>query len=260
MNSLADSSLSTDWNDIRNVVAELRNGRPVVLSDDRAGGGAGDLIICAAFADAAAINFMAREARGLIGLALPWDRCAELELDEIPPSGDAQLGGSMMVSIEAREGVSTGISAGDRARTIAVAVDPSSRPEDLVQPGHVFPLRARPGGVLERAGRIEAAVDLAYLAGRQGAAVICQLLRDDGRSAREEDLATFAADQRLGLVTVSAVAAYCRALQTELISSAAAPAGGGGRTQPPAGRRSAAETPSPRPATSRRPRSPAAKS
>jgi flavin reductase (DIM6/NTAB) family NADH-FMN oxidoreductase RutF len=116
-----------------------------------------------------------------------------------------------MVSIEAREGVTTGISAGDRARTIAVAIDPSSAPEDLVQPGHVFPLRARPGGVLERAGRTEAAVDLAGSAGLGGGAVLCQLMRDDGHMARDEDLELFATRHGLAIVTVSEVARHRRA-------------------------------------------------
>ncbi|MFT3864140.1 MAG: 3,4-dihydroxy-2-butanone-4-phosphate synthase [Solirubrobacterales bacterium] len=190
----------------------LAAGRMVLLRDDRERRGEGDLLIAAESADAAAVNFMVTEARGIVCLALPAGRCAELGLEQIGNRGNrSSLGDSAMVSIEAREGVSTGISAADRARTIAVAVDPASGPEDLVRPGHVFPLRARPGGVLERAGRTEAAVDLAGVAGLGGGAVLCQLMRDDGHMAREEDLGRFATRHGLAIVDVSAVVAHRRA-------------------------------------------------
>src|SRR5215831_2240114 len=140
---------------------ELAAGRMVLLRDDAERQGEGDLLVAAEFADAVAINFMATEARGLVCLALSTERCGELGLEQIGNRGNhSSLGDSAMVSIEARDGVTTGISAADRARTIAAAIDPESGPADLVQPGHVFPLRARSGGLLERAGRTEAAVDL----------------------------------------------------------------------------------------------------
>jgi 3,4-dihydroxy-2-butanone 4-phosphate synthase len=188
------------------AVDELAAGRMVLLRDDRERRGEGDLLVAAEFADAAAINFLATEARGLVCLALSTERCVELGLEQIGNRGNqSSLGDSAMVSIEAREGVTTGISAADRARTIAVAIDPASSPSDLVQPGHVFPLRARPGGILERAGRTEAAVDLAGTAGLGGGAVLCQLMRDDGHMAREQDLERFAARHGLAIVNVSDV-------------------------------------------------------
>jgi 3,4-dihydroxy-2-butanone 4-phosphate synthase len=191
---------------------ELAAGRMVLLRDDCERRGEGDLLIAAEFADAAAVNFMATEARGLVCLALSTERCVELGLEQIGNRGNrSSLGDSAMVSIEAREGVTTGISAGDRARTIAAAIDPASGPADLVQPGHVFPLRARPGGVLERSGRTEAAVDVAGTAGLGGGAVLCQLMRDDGHMARDEDLELFATRHGLTIVTVSAVVEHRRA-------------------------------------------------
>jgi 3,4-dihydroxy-2-butanone 4-phosphate synthase len=194
------------------AVAELAAGRMVLLRDDRERQGEGDLLIAAEFADAAAINFLATEARGLVCLALSTERCVELGLEQIGNRGNqSSLGDSAMVSIEAREGVTTGISAADRARTIAVAIDPASGPGDLVQPGHIFPLRARPGGILERAGRTEAAVDLAGTAGLGAAAVLCQLMRDDGHMARDQDLDYFASRHGLAIVTVSEVVEHRRA-------------------------------------------------
>jgi 3,4-dihydroxy-2-butanone 4-phosphate synthase len=191
---------------------ELAAGRMVLLRDDCERRGEGDLLIAAEFADAAAVNFMATEARGLVCLALSTERCVELGLEQIGNRGNrSSLGDSAMVSIEAKVGVTTGISAGDRARTIAAAIDPQSGPADLVQPGHVFPLRARPGGVLERSGRTEAAVDLAGTAGLGGGAVLCQLMRDDGRMATGEDLELFATRHGLAIVTVSEVVEHRRA-------------------------------------------------
>jgi 3,4-dihydroxy-2-butanone 4-phosphate synthase len=191
---------------------ELAAGRMVLLRDDCERHGEGDLLVAAEFADASAVNFMATEARGLVCVALSTERCQELGLEQIGNRGNqTSLGDSAMVSIEAREGVTTGISAADRARTIAVAVDPASGPGDLVQPGHVFPLRARPGGVLERAGRTEAAVELAGAAGLGGGGVLCQLMRDDGHMARDEDLELFATRHGLALVTVSEVVEHARA-------------------------------------------------
>ncbi|HTT95919.1 MAG TPA: 3,4-dihydroxy-2-butanone-4-phosphate synthase [Solirubrobacterales bacterium] len=195
---------------------ELAAGRMVLLRDDRERRGEGDLLIAAEFADAEAINFMVTEARGLVCLALSTERCAELGLEQIGNRGNqSSLGDSAMVSIEAREGVTTGISAADRARTIAAAVDPAAGPEDLVQPGHVFPLRARPGGILERAGRTEAAVELTALAGLRGAGVLCQVMREDGHMARDEDLEAFAVRHGLAILTVSDVVERRRAAQPD---------------------------------------------
>jgi 3,4-dihydroxy-2-butanone 4-phosphate synthase len=192
------------------AVADLAAGRMVVLCDDAERGGEGDLLIAAERVGAEAVNFMAKEARGLICLALAAGRADELGLAPIGTRGNSRLGDASMVSIEARDGVSTGISAADRARTIAVAADPASRSEDLVQPGHIFPLRARPGGVLEREGRVEAAVELAVSAGTGPAAVLCQVMRDDGHMARGEDLERFAEHHGLAIVRVSEVVAERR--------------------------------------------------
>ena len=195
---------------------ELAAGRMVLLRDDCERRGEGDLLIAAEFADADAINFMVTEARGIVCLALSTERCVQLGLEQIGNRGNqSSLGDSAMVSIEAREGVTTGISAGDRARTIAAAIDPSGGPEDLVVPGHVFPLRARPGGVLERAGRTEAAVDLAGTAGLGGGAVLCQLMRDDGHMATGEDLEVFATRHGIAILTVSDVVEHARTARPE---------------------------------------------
>jgi 3,4-dihydroxy-2-butanone 4-phosphate synthase len=194
------------------AIDELAAGRMVLLRDDCERRGEGDLLIAAEFADAAAVNFMATEARGLVCLALSTERCAELGLEQIGNRGNqSSLGDSAMVSIEAREGVTTGISAADRARTIAAAVDPASGPADLVQPGHVFPLRARPGGILERAGRTEAAVELVEVAGlTRGGGVLCQVMRDDGHMATGEDLEEFAVRHGLAILDVSDVVRHRR--------------------------------------------------
>jgi 3,4-dihydroxy-2-butanone 4-phosphate synthase len=212
---------------VRDAVAlardELGAGRMVLLRDDCERRGEGDLLIAAEFADAAAVNFMARKARGLVCLALSTERCARLGLEQIGNRGNASsLGDSAMVSIEAREGVTTGISAGDRARTIAIAADPASGPADLVQPGHVFPLRARPGGILERPGRTEAAVDLTAGAGLRGAGVLCQVMRDDGHMATGEDLDAFAGRHGIAIVDVSAVVARRRAAEPDAAAKLAA--------------------------------------
>jgi 3,4-dihydroxy-2-butanone 4-phosphate synthase len=202
---------------------ELAACRMVLLRDDCERSGEGDLLVAAGFADADAVNFMATEARGLVCVALSTERCEALGLEQIGNRGNqSSLGDSAMVSIEAREGVTTGISAADRARTIAVAVDPASGPDDLVQPGHVFPLRARPGGVLERAGRTEAAVDLTAVAGLRGAGVLCQLMRDDGRMATGEDLDVFAGRHGLAIVTVSEVVERRRASEPDAAAKLAA--------------------------------------
>ena len=195
---------------------ELAAGRMVLLRDDSERRGEGDLLVAAEFADAAAVNFMATEARGLVCVALSTEHCERLGLEQIGNRGNASsLGDSAMVSIEARAGVTTGISAGDRARTIAVVADPTSTSADLVQPGHVFPLRARSGGLLERAGRTEAAVDLTAGAGLRGAGVLCQVMREDGHMARGDDLELFATRHGIAIVDVSAVVERRRAAEPD---------------------------------------------
>ncbi|MCS7006930.1 MAG: bifunctional 3,4-dihydroxy-2-butanone-4-phosphate synthase/GTP cyclohydrolase II [Gaiellaceae bacterium] len=195
---------------IEEAIEEIRSGRFVVVVDDADRENEGDLTIAAQFVTPEAINFMARHARGLICLCLTPERCDELELRPMTERNEAPLGTAFTVSIEAREGVSTGISAADRARTIQVAIDPSSTPRDLVQPGHVFPLRARPGGVLQRAGQTEAAVDLARLAGLNPAGVVCEIMNEDGTMARVPDLVRFCATHGLKMITVADLIEYRR--------------------------------------------------
>ena len=200
---------------VARALEEIRRGRPVVLRDDTDRGGEGDVFIASEFADAEAINFMVREARGIVCLALSPQRCDELGLRPIGRKGHSRLGGISMVSIEAREGVTTGISAADRARTIAVAIDPEQGADDLVQPGHIFPLRSRPGGVLERRGRTEAAVDLASEAGLYPAGVLCEVMREDGHMASGLDLERFAAAHGLSTLAVSDVCDHRREADAE---------------------------------------------
>ena len=165
---------------IEEAIDEVRQGRMVVVVDDENRENEGDLTLAAQFATPEAINFMAKEGRGLICLALTPERCDELGLDLMAAKNESAFETPFTITIEARHGVTTGISAADRARTIQVAIDPSSGPRDVVQPGHVFPLKSRPGGVLERTGQTEAGVDLARLAGLNPAAVICEVMNDDG--------------------------------------------------------------------------------
>jgi 3,4-dihydroxy 2-butanone 4-phosphate synthase/GTP cyclohydrolase II len=166
--------------------------------------------MAAQFVTPAAINFMAMHGRGLICLSLTGERCDELGLDLMAPKNESAFETPFTVSVEAREGVTTGISAADRARTIQVAIDPESRPRDLVQPGHVFPLKSRPGGVLERTGQTEAAVDLARLAGLNPSGVICEIMNDDGTMARVDDLVPYCARHGLKMITVADLIAYRR--------------------------------------------------
>ncbi len=193
---------------IEEAIADLREGKMIVVCDDEDRENEGDLTIAAQFATPEAINFMAKEGRGLICLALTPGRCEELGLDLMAAKNESAFETAFTVSIEARTGVSTGISAADRARTIQVAIDPYSRPRDLVQPGHVFPLKARAGGVLERVGQTEAAVDLARLAGLIPAGVICEVMNDDGTMARVPDLEVYCERHRLKMVTVADLVAY----------------------------------------------------
>lgn len=189
------------------IAEELRRGRMVLVRDESEER-SGSLVIGAEKVDSAAVNFMAREARGLICLALNSERCQALELDLIPARNQALGSKPFTTSIEARDGVTTGISAEDRARTMRVAVDPGSGPSDLVRPGHVFPLLASEGGVLVRAEVTEAAVDLATLAGLSPAAAICEVIADDGHLATGQGLLDFAAVHGLETIDVGDVVAY----------------------------------------------------
>ncbi|HET8812960.1 MAG TPA: bifunctional 3,4-dihydroxy-2-butanone-4-phosphate synthase/GTP cyclohydrolase II [Gaiella sp.] len=195
---------------IEEAIEEIRAGRFVVVADDVDRENEGDLTIAAQFVTPDAVNFMATYGRGLICLCLTPERCEELGLRQMTDQNEAQFGTAFTVSIEARDGVSTGISAADRARTIQVAVDPTSIPRDLVQPGHIFPLRARAGGVLKRSGQTEAAVDLARLAGLAPAGVVCEIMKDDGTMARVPDLVEFCERHGLKLVTVADLIEYRR--------------------------------------------------
>ena len=195
---------------IEEAIDDIRSGRFVVVVDDADRENEGDLTIAAQFVTPDSINFMATYGRGLICLCLTAERCDELDLRPMTDHNETPLGTAFTVSIEAREGVSTGISAHDRARTIQVAIDPGSTPHDLVQPGHVFPLRARPGGVLRRTGQTEAAVDLARLAGLIPAGVVCEIMNDDGTMARVTDLTTFCERHELRMITVADLVEYRR--------------------------------------------------
>ncbi len=195
---------------IEEAIEEIRQGRMVVVCDDEDRENEGDLTMAAQFATPEAINFMAKEARGLICLALTPERCDELGLDLMAAKNETPLQTAFTVAIEAREGVTTGISAADRARTIQVAVDPGASPRDLVQPGHVFPLKAKAGGVLERTGQTEAAVDLARLAGLNPAGVICEVMNEDGTMARVPDLIPYCERHDLKMITVADLIAYRR--------------------------------------------------
>jgi 3,4-dihydroxy 2-butanone 4-phosphate synthase / GTP cyclohydrolase II len=195
---------------IEEAIEEIRQGRMVVVVDDEDRENEGDLTIAAQFVTPDAINFMAKHGRGLICLALTPERCDEMGLDLMAAKNESPFETAFTVSIEARQGVTTGISAADRAHTIQVAIDPESSPRDVVQPGHVFPLKAKPGGVLERTGQTEAAVDLARLAGLNPSGVICEVMNDDGTMARVNDLVPYCERHGLKLVTIADLIAYRR--------------------------------------------------
>jgi 3,4-dihydroxy 2-butanone 4-phosphate synthase/GTP cyclohydrolase II len=204
------SSAVTPFASIEEAVEDIRNGKMVVVVDDPERENEGDLVCAAQFATPDAVNFMATHARGLICLCLTAERCDELGLPPMAQRNEARLGTAFTVSVESREGVTTGISAADRAHTIQVAIDPASTPRDLVQPGHVFPLRARDGGVLVRAGQTEAAVDLARLAGLGPAGVVCEIMNEDGTMARVPDLVPYCERHGLRMVTVADLIEYRR--------------------------------------------------
>ena len=188
---------------IEDAIEDVRQGKFVIVVDAADRENEGDLTIAAQFATPEAINFMAIHARGLICLSLTEERCDELALRQMADRNETPLQTAFTVSVEAREGVSTGISAQDRSHTIQVAIDPTKGSGDLVQPGHVFPLRARDGGVLRRAGQTEAAVDLARLAGLNPAGVVCEVMKDDGTMARVPDLVDFCERHSLKMITVA---------------------------------------------------------
>jgi 3,4-dihydroxy 2-butanone 4-phosphate synthase/GTP cyclohydrolase II len=200
----------TPFATVEEAIEDIRQGKMVVVVDDEDRENEGDLTIAAQFVTPDAINFMAKHGRGLICLALTPDRCEELGLDLMAAKNESPFETAFTVSVEAREGVTTGISAADRAHTIQVAIDPESAPRDLVQPGHVFPLKAKPGGVLERTGQTEAAVDLARLAGLNPSGVICEIMNDDGTMARVGDLAGYCERHGLKMITVADLIAYRR--------------------------------------------------
>jgi 3,4-dihydroxy 2-butanone 4-phosphate synthase/GTP cyclohydrolase II len=195
---------------IEEAIEDIRDGRMVVVCDAEDRENEGDLTMAAQFITPDAINFMATHGRGLICLALTGQRCDELGLDLMAAKNESPFQTAFTVSIEAREGITTGISAHDRAHTVQVAIDPGSRPHDLVQPGHIFPLKAKEGGVLERTGQTEAAVDLARLAGLNPSGVICEVMNDDGTMARVPDLELYCQKHELKMVTVADLIAYRR--------------------------------------------------
>lgn len=214
---------------IPEAIEEFRAGRMVVIVDDEDRENEGDLTVAADLITPELINFMAVHGRGLICLALSADRCDHLQLPLMSAHNTSQFGTAFCEAIDAREGVTTGISAADRARTIKVAMDPASRPQDLARPGHMFPLRAREGGVLLRAGQTEAAVDLARLAGLGPGGVICEIMNEDGTMARVPELTGFCERHRLKMISVAALIRY--RMQTERIVNRL----GEGRLTTPAG-------------------------
>lgn len=195
-------------NTIEEIIEDIRQGKMVILMDDEDRENEGDLIIAAEKVRPEDINFMARHACGLICLTLTSDRCDQLDLPLMVDRNGAQFSTNFTLSIEAAEGVTTGISAADRAHTVQVAVARNAKPADIVQPGHIFPLRAQPGGVLQRAGHTEAGCDLAWLAGCEPASVIVEIMNDDGTMARRPDLEKFAEKHNLKIGTIADLIHY----------------------------------------------------
>src|SRR6185436_5289597 len=190
------------------IIADLRAGKMVILVDEEDRENEGDLVMAAEFVSPEAVNFMAKHGRGLICLTLTEERCRQLDLPLMVGDNRSRMGTNFTVSIEAASGVTTGISAADRARTVRAAVKKDAKPEDIVQPGHIFPLMAQKGGVLVRAGHTEAGCDLAQLAGLVPAAVICEVLKDDGDMARLPELFAFASEHRLRIGTIAELIHY----------------------------------------------------
>ncbi|MHB1465163.1 MAG: bifunctional 3,4-dihydroxy-2-butanone-4-phosphate synthase/GTP cyclohydrolase II [Thermoleophilia bacterium] len=198
------------FSSIDEAIADIQAGKIIVVCDDEDRENEGDLTMAAQFATPEAINFMATHGRGLICLAMTPEKCTDLDLPQMVQKNEATFSTAFTVSIEARHGVTTGISAADRAHTIQTAIKPEAQPVDLVQPGHVFPLRAKPGGVLERTGQTEASVDLARLAGLEPAGVICEIMNEDGTMARVPDLVPYCKKHDLKMVTVADLIKYRR--------------------------------------------------
>jgi len=198
---------------IRELIDDFRQGKMVLLVDDEDRENEGDLLLAAEFCTPQAINFMAREARGLICLTLTDEHCQRLGLEQMVPSNGSVFSTAFTVSIEAREGVSTGVSAVDRVTTIRAAISPSAQSEDIVSPGHVFPLRAQPGGVLTRRGHTEGSVDLAVLAGLRPAGVLCELMNADGTMMRGASLERYAAQHGLVALTIAELADHLQKLK-----------------------------------------------
>jgi 3,4-dihydroxy 2-butanone 4-phosphate synthase/GTP cyclohydrolase II len=205
---------------IPEAIEEFRAGRMLVVVDDEDRENEGDLAIAAQFVTPEAINFMARYGRGLICLALAPERCDQLHLPLVSPMNTSRFGTAFCESFDAAEGVTTGISAADRAHSIHVAIRPNARPQDLARPGHMFPLRAREGGVLVRAGQTEAAVDLARLAGLEPGGVICEIMKDDGTMARVPDLIAFCQQHGLKMISVAALIRYRSATEKLVVRRA----------------------------------------
>ena len=193
---------------IEEAVADIRDGRMIIIVDDEDRENEGDLVCAAEKVTPEIINFMARHARGLICLPLTEERCDELHLTTQVADNTSYLGTAFTVSIDARRGITTGISAADRATTILVAVDPEARPQDLCRPGHIFPLRAKNGGVLVRPGQTEASVDIARIAGLYPAGVICEIMNEDGTMSRLPQLQEFAAQHNLKMISVAELVRY----------------------------------------------------
>lgn len=208
MNFMARHPNAEEISTTEEIIEEARAGRCFILVDDEGRENEGDIVVPAQFATRDVVNFMARYARGLICLALTPQRVGHLKLSAMAQSSDSGLQTAFTLSIEARKGVTTGISAADRARTIAVAINPESRPEDIVTPGHIFPLIAREGGTLVRAGHTEAAVDVSRIAGLNPSGVICEIMNEDGTMGRLPDLLKFAREHHMKLGTIADLIAY----------------------------------------------------
>ena len=201
-------SFEPPFTDVPGALNEIRAGRMVVVVDDEDRENEGDLTLAAEFVTPEAINFMARYGRGLICLAITEERADHLRLFPMTQQNSSRFGTAFTETIEAREGVTTGISAADRSQTIRTAIDPRSTSADLVRPGHVFPLRARKGGVLVRAGQTEASVDLARMAGLNPSGIICEIMNDDGTMARVPDLIDFCKEHGMLMLTVAELIRY----------------------------------------------------
>jgi len=208
METRLDSEENSTFSTVGAALEDIRSGKMVIVVDDENRENEGDLTIAAEKITPEAINFMARHGRGLICMPMTEERLDELQVPLMVTDNSSVHGTAFCVSIEAKKGVSTGISAADRARTVLVAIDPQTLPSDLARPGHMFPLRARPGGVLVRAGQTEAAVDLARIAGLHPAGVICEVMNEDGSMARVPDLAKFASEHGLKIITVADLIRY----------------------------------------------------